>query len=150
MRTETHILAVAMHALAGEIVSEDGVASAAIREAGDRLLEQSEEIKSAQEELSSIHRWIERNHPDGVIDSQAYSQNLERVTDRWYDRLDKVERERDGARELAKAFHDDQARLILEMKGWREQAAELAVALLSPNSDYSRAVLQKYQERIEK
>jgi hypothetical protein len=34
------------------------------------------------------------------------------------------------------------------MKGWREQAAELAVALLSPNSDYSRAVLQKYQERI--
>jgi len=100
MRTETHILAVAMHALAGEIVSEDGVASAAIREAGDRLLEQSEEIKAA--------------------------------------------------RELAKAFHDDQAILILEMKGWREQAAELAVALLSPNSDYSRAVLQKYQERIEK
>jgi len=79
MRTETHILAVAMQALAAEIVSEDGVASAAIREAGDRLLEQSVEIKE-----------------------------------------------------------------------WREQAAELAVALLSPNSEYTREVLKNYQERIEK
>ena len=79
MRTETHILAVAMQALAAEIVSEDGVASAAIREAGDRLLEQSVEIKE-----------------------------------------------------------------------WREQAADLAVALLSPNSEYTREVLKNYQERIEK
>ncbi len=79
MRTETHILGAAMHALAGEIVSEDGVASAAIREAGERLLEQSQEIKE-----------------------------------------------------------------------WREQSAELAVALLSPNSEYTREVLKNYQERIEK
>jgi hypothetical protein len=78
-KTETHILAAAMHALAGEIVSEEGVASAAILEAGARLLEQSVEIKE-----------------------------------------------------------------------WREQAAELAVALLSPNSEYTREVLKNYQERIEK
>jgi hypothetical protein len=78
-KTETHILSAAMHALAVEIVSEDGVASAAIRDAGDRLLEQMGEIKE-----------------------------------------------------------------------WREQAAELAVALLSPNSEYTREVLKNYQERIEK
>jgi hypothetical protein len=52
----------------------------------------------AQKELSSIHRWIERNHADGFIDSLTYLQNLERVTDNWYDRLDKLERELNEAR----------------------------------------------------
>jgi hypothetical protein len=53
----------------------------------------------AQKELSSIHRWIERNHADGFIDSLTYLQNLERVTDNWYDRLDKLERELNEARQ---------------------------------------------------
>lgn len=64
------------------------------------------ERDEAREELSSIHRWIERNHADGFIDSLTYSQNLERVTDNWYDRIDAIEkdskrfvRERDEARE---------------------------------------------------
>jgi hypothetical protein len=64
------------------------------------------ERDEAQKELSSIHRWIERNHADGFIDSLTYSQNLERVTDNWYDRIDAIEkdskrfvRERDEARE---------------------------------------------------
>jgi hypothetical protein len=48
--------------------------------------------------LTDIHRWIERNHPDGFIDSMTYHQNLERVGDRWYDRFDIAERERDEAR----------------------------------------------------
>jgi hypothetical protein len=52
----------------------------------------------AQKQLSSIHRWIERNHADGFIDSLSYFQNLERVTDSWYDRLDRMERERDEAK----------------------------------------------------
>jgi hypothetical protein len=67
------------------------------------------ERDEAQKELSSIHRWIERNHADGFIDSLTYFQNLERVTDSWYDRLDRLEvdahrfvRERDGAREQIK------------------------------------------------
>jgi Skp family chaperone for outer membrane proteins len=61
------------------------------------------ERDEAREAFSSIHRWIERNHADGFIDSLTYLQNLERVTDCWYDRIDKIERERDEARErLAK------------------------------------------------
>lgn len=60
------------------------------------------ERDEAQATLTTIHRWIERNHPDGFIDSMTFHQNLERVGDRWYDRLDIVERERDEAREGAK------------------------------------------------
>jgi hypothetical protein len=57
----------------------------------------TENTEDTERELSTIHRWIERNHPDGVIDSLTYSQNLERVADRWYERLERVERERDDA-----------------------------------------------------
>jgi hypothetical protein len=71
------------------------------------------ERDEAREELSSIHRWIERNHADGFIDSLTYLQNLERVTDCWYDRIDKIERERDEAREELRAM----ARKALE--GWK-------------------------------
>jgi hypothetical protein len=67
------------------------------------------ERDEARAELSSIHQWIDRNHPDGFIDSLTYFQNLERVTDSWYDRLDRLEvdahrfvRERDEAREQIK------------------------------------------------
>jgi alpha-L-fucosidase len=56
------------------------------------------ERDEAQKELSSIYAWIERNHPDGFIDSLTFAQNLERVVDHWYDRFDKVESERDEAR----------------------------------------------------
>ena len=56
------------------------------------------ERDEAQATLTDIHRWIERNHPDGFIDSMTFHQNLDRVGDRWYDRLDIVERERDEAR----------------------------------------------------
>lgn len=54
----------------------------------DRMRAERDE---AREELSSIHRWIERNHADGFIDSLTYVQNLERVTDNWYDRLENAE-----------------------------------------------------------
>jgi transcriptional regulator with XRE-family HTH domain len=68
------------------------------REVASGLAIQEERVNETQKELSSIHRWIERNHADGFIDSLTYLQNLERVTDCWYDRLDKIERERDEAR----------------------------------------------------
>lgn len=48
--------------------------------------------------LSTIHRWIDGNHPDGFIDSLTHVQNLERVADRWHDRLEKLEREREAWR----------------------------------------------------
>jgi hypothetical protein len=95
----------------------------------------AEERDEAQKELSSIHRWIERNHPDGFIDSLTYFQNLERVTDNWYDRLDRLEidanrfeRERDEARhklELCMAANSDVARIAKERDEAREQNAKL-------------------------
>ncbi len=48
------------------------------------------ERDEAREGLSSIHRWIERNHADGFIDSLTFLQNLERVVDCWYDRIDEA------------------------------------------------------------
>jgi septation ring formation regulator EzrA len=66
--------------------------------------ETKRQLDEAQKEFSSIHRWIDRNQADGFIDSLTYLQNLERVTDDWYDRLDRLEvdacrfvRERDEA-----------------------------------------------------
>jgi hypothetical protein len=73
------------------------------------------ERDEAQAALTDIHRWIERNHPDGFIDSLTFHQNLERVADRCYDRLELVERERDEARN--------------EIEGWKnkwECAVEMA------------------------
>ena len=74
------------------------------REVASGLAIQEERVNEAQKELSSIHRWIERNHPDGFIDSLTYFQNLDRITENWYDRLDRLEidagrfeRERDKA-----------------------------------------------------
>ena len=94
------------------------------REVASGLAMQEERVNEAQKELSSIHRWIERNHPDGFIDSLTYFQNLERVTDNWYDRLDRLEvdakrfvRERDEARhklELCMAANSDVARIAKE------------------------------------
>jgi hypothetical protein len=71
------------------------------------------ERDEAREEFSSIHRWIERNHADGFIDSLTYLQNLERVTDYWYDR---IERERDEARE---EFVEQPKKIAKKTAGYR-------------------------------
>jgi hypothetical protein len=94
-----------------------------------------ERIEEALKELSSIHQWIERNHPDGFIDSLTYFQNLERVTDNWYDRLDRLEvdakrfvRERDEARhklELCMAANSDVGRIAKERDEALDQVKEL-------------------------
>lgn len=88
-----------------------------------RLLE--ERIEEAQKELSSIHRWIDKNHADGFIDSLTYLQNLERVADNWYDRIDAIEtdarrfvRERDEAREIAQQLINIASHCL----GWHENA----------------------------
>ena len=54
------------------------------------------ERDEAQTTLTNIHRWIQRNHTDGFIDSLTYVKNLERIADRWYDRYDIIECDRDG------------------------------------------------------
>ena len=49
MRTEIEILVKAMHILANDIQSDDGVANAAIYEAAQRLEEQNQRIKRLEE-----------------------------------------------------------------------------------------------------
>lgn len=42
--------------------------------------------RSASSDLESmVYRWIERNHPDGFIDSLSVRENLERISDRHDD-----------------------------------------------------------------
>lgn len=98
------------------------------------------ERNMAQKELSSIHRWIERNHADGFIDSLTYPQNLERVTDNWHDRFDKLERELKEARKtiddskmILKAEEHEplffaSLRVASDSRQWREIAEELCDA----------------------
>jgi DNA repair ATPase RecN len=105
------------------------------REVASGLAIQEERVNEALKELSSIHQWIDRNHPDGFIDSLTYLQNLERVTDNWYDRLDRLEvdanrfeRERDEARhklELCMAANSDVARIAKERNEALDQVKEL-------------------------
>jgi hypothetical protein len=83
------------------------------REVASGLSIQEERVNEAQKELSSIHRWIDKNHADGFIDSLTYLQNLERVADNWYDRIDAIEtdarrfvRERDEARKHLKEIEE--------------------------------------------
>jgi cell wall assembly regulator SMI1 len=79
------------------------------------------ERDEAQAALTTIHRWIKRNHPDGFIDSMNYVQNLERISDNWYDRFVRIERERDEAREKIKR----QAERIRKLEGATNHAGGL-------------------------
>ncbi len=54
MRTPIEILVKAMHILANDIQSDDGVANAAIYEAAQRLEEQNQRIKRMEEALYKI------------------------------------------------------------------------------------------------
>lgn len=86
---------------------EPATDSATVDEMLNRLnayKETKRQLDEAQNQLSQVYRWIERNQADGFIDSLTYLQNLERVTDDWYDRYDRLEvdacrfvRERDEA-----------------------------------------------------
>lgn len=112
----------------------------------DELARLEQERNEAQKELSSIHRWIDKNHADGFIDSLTYLQNLERVTDSWYDRIDGIEadagrfvRERDkaqvqikeliyiGERAIALAdidFENDKFGVVSELRSDLEKVKE--------------------------
>jgi len=81
VRTSTETLIAAMHILATEIQSDDGVANAAIAEAGERLAEQHMRIKQWHDALtplmpSDFKCWHENNPNEwpevtaGVIASQ--------------------------------------------------------------------------------
>lgn len=57
------------------------------------------QCNESAEKLSTVYRWIERNHPDGFIDSQSHLQNLDRVADAWHDKLEAM-------REAIREAHD--------------------------------------------
>lgn len=59
-RTETSVLIAAMRELSRQIISDDGVANAAISEAGDRLGEQAKEISALRHELEGMVTVLER------------------------------------------------------------------------------------------
>ena len=54
MKTSTETLIAAMHILAKEIQSDDGVANAAIAEAGERLAEQHMRIAQLEQENDAM------------------------------------------------------------------------------------------------
>ena len=60
MRTPIEILVKAMHILANDIQSDDGVANAAIYEAAQRLEEQKQRIKRLEKELFECNAHRER------------------------------------------------------------------------------------------
>ena len=64
MRTSTETLIAAMHILATEIQSDDGVANAAIAEAGERLAEQHMRINQLEKENDAMRAdlllWTEK------------------------------------------------------------------------------------------
>jgi len=92
-----------------------------------------ERIMTGEEYVSySDYLSLQRERDEAQYKLEDARQSLEVALDD----LIEAKRERDEA--------------IEAIKEWREQAAELAVALLSPNSEYTREVLKNYQERIEK
>jgi len=128
------------------------------REVASGLAVQEERVEEAQKELSSIHRWIERNHPDGFIDSMTSHQNLERVTDRWYDRLDRLEidagrfeRERDEWRKKFELSVDavEIAARLARAESERDEARELAQQM-SESNQVLQAEVRDYRKTAAK
>lgn len=84
----------------------------------------AKERDEEQKKLSSIHHWIERNHPDGFIDSLTHLQNLDRVIDNWYERFDRLEvdacrfeKERDEAMEVLRQIKASDWKTSGELRG---------------------------------
>lgn len=123
------------------------------REVASGLAMQEERVNEAQKELSSIHRWIERNHPDGFIDSLTYFQNLDRITENWYDRLDRLEidanrfeRERDEAREaleFRRELYKVQEQCLETARRERDEARHKLELCMAANSDVARIAKER-------
>ena len=70
MRTPIEILVKAMHILANDIQSDDGVANAAIYEAAQRLEEQNQRIKQLEDRIHRAAMAFFRDGSDGHVASQ--------------------------------------------------------------------------------
>jgi hypothetical protein len=92
------------------------------------------ERDEARAKLTHVHRWIERNHPDGFIDSQSHLQNLERVTEHLHDKMDKLERERDEAIALLESDKSTRNTIIAKGVELERQLEAMREAALHKNS----------------
>ena len=70
MRTPIEILVKAIHILANDIQSDDGVANAAIYEAAQRLEEQNQRIKQLEDRIHRASMAFFRDGSDGHVASQ--------------------------------------------------------------------------------
>jgi hypothetical protein len=121
-------------ALAGEWIACECVPAS-----HSRKLER--ERDEALAKLTHVYRWIERNHPDGFIDSQSHLQNLERVTEHIHDKMDKLEEwvaegKRNGTRCAEERDRlQDAVRNLRDVKGRHNSgiAYERLLALLPEN-----------------
>jgi hypothetical protein len=95
------------------------------------------ERDEALAKLSAVFQWLNRNHPDGFIDSLTHLQNLERVSDVQHDRLDRLERERNEAQRKRDIYRDQLCRICKD--GFNDQDT----IGLEPADDY---VLRKLAE----
>jgi chromosome segregation ATPase len=99
----------------------------------DELEKAERERNEARATLTDIHRWIDRNHPDGFIDSLTHLQNLDRITENWYDRLDRLEvdanrfvRERDEARQKYDALATEHMLVINKLCNERDESKSIS------------------------
>jgi len=70
VRTPIEILVKAIHILANDIQSDDGVANAAIYEAAQRLEEQNQRIKQLEDRIHRASMAFFRDGSDGHVASQ--------------------------------------------------------------------------------
>lgn len=114
------------------IISANGAWTFELKETMQRLERERDE---ALAKLSTVYRWIERNHPDGFIDSQSHLQNLDRVADAWHDKLHAM---REAIREAHEALDNciefiNDAQIIEAQWHWEPvKQSKAALAKLQP------------------
>jgi len=109
--------------------------------------QQLERVNEAQKELSSIHRWIERNNADGFIDSLTYLQNLERVTDNWYDRIDAIETDALQANDEAEKIKIERKKAQESLKHITEYGTEEINAAVELRQKLASALVERDEAR---
>ena len=87
------------------------------------------QCNEAAAKLSTVYRWIERNHPDGFIDSQSHLQNLDRVADAWHDKLEAmreaIREAHDALKQWPKAGHGMSTDFTKQSEAFRKGQAAL-------------------------
>jgi hypothetical protein len=107
------------------------------------------ERDEALAKLSTVYRWIERNHSDGFIDSQSYLQNLDRVADAWHDKLEDMQRELGKTRDQLEAMREAIKEARIEINYASSGFAGLALRVC-PNDSAVDLVLSRMTAALAK